>query len=297
MNPSSRRAVLAADLSLFLVAVVWGAGFPFCAHLLEVLSPLWMVALRLSLSALFLLVLFRRRVREADREAWRGSLALGTLMTGVFVLLALGLAASSPGKQAFISGTYVVQVPFLLWLLYRRRPSLFAFGGALVVSLGLGIMAFTPGMRFVAGDLYNAVLALGCACQVLAIGWLARRIDPLTLTTLHLSFAALFLTALALLLEPLPSLALGAVAWGELLFVSLGGTVVAFLVQCTAQRFTPESHAAVIMSLESPFGYLIAVWLGLDPWSPRAVLGGLLILGGVLLTEWETFLRREAEAA
>ena len=76
-------------------------------------------------------------------------------------------------------------------------------------------------------------------------------------------------------------------------FVSLGGTVVAFLVQCTAQRFTPESHAAVIMSLESPFGYLIAVALGLDPWSPRAALGGLLILGGVLLTESETFLRGE----
>lgn len=293
MMQPSRRAVLAADSALFLVAVVWGAGFPFCADLLKVLTPLWMVALRLSVSAVVLLALFHRRVREADSRAWKGSLALGGLMTGVFVLLALGLAASSPGKQAFISGTYVVQVPFLLWVLYRRRPSLFAFGGALVVSLGLGVMAFTPGMRFVLGDLYNAALALGCACQVLAIGYLARRIDPLTLTTLHLAFAALFLTALALVLEPLPSLALGIPAWGELLFVSLGGTVVAFLVQCTAQRFTPESHAAVIMSLESPFGYLIAVALGLDPWSPRAALGGLLILGGVLLTESETFLRGE----
>ena len=293
MMQPSRRAVLAADSALFLVAVVWGAGFPFCADLLKVLTPLWMVALRLSVSAVVLLALFHRRVREADSRAWKGSLALGGLMTGVFVLLALGLAASSPGKQAFISGTYVVQVPFLLWVPYRRRPSLFAFGGALVVSLGLGVMAFTPGMHFVLGDLYNAALALGCACQVLAIGYLARRIDPLTLTTLHLAFAALFLTALALLLEPLPSLALGAVAWGELLFVSLGGSVVAFLVQCTAQRFTPESHAAVIMSLESPFGYLIAVALGLDPWSPRAALGGLLILGGVLLTESETFLRGE----
>ena len=293
MMQPSRRAVLAADSALFLVAVVWGAGFPFCADLLKVLTPLWMVALRLSVSAVVLLALFHRRVREADSRAWKGSLALGGLMTGVFVLLALGLAASSPGKQAFISGTYVVQVPFLLWVLYRRRPSLFAFGGALVVSLGLGVMAFTTGMRFVLGDLYNAALALGCACQVLAIGYLARRIDPLTLTTLHLAFAALFLTALALVLEPLPSLALGIPAWGELLFVSLGGTVVAFLVQCTAQRFTPESHAAVIMSLESPFGYLIAVALGLDPWSPRAALGGLLILGGVLLTESETFLRGE----
>ena len=293
MMQPSRRAVLVADSALFLVAVVWGAGFPFCADLLKVLTPLWMVALRLSVSAVVLLALFHRRVREADSRAWKGSLALGGLMTGVFVLLALGLAASSPGKQAFISGTYVVQVPFLLWVLYRRRPSLFAFGGALVVSLGLGVMAFTPGMRFVLGDLYNAALALGCACQVLAIGYLARRIDPLTLTTLHLAFAALFLTALALVLEPLPSLALGIPAWGELLFVSLGGTVVAFLVQCTAQRFTPESHAAVIMSLESPFGYLIAVALGLDPWSPRAALGGLLILGGVLLTESETFLRGE----
>ena len=293
MMQPSRRAVLVADSALFLVAVVWGAGFPFCADLLKVLTPLWMVALRLSVSAVVLLALFHRRVREADSRAWKGSLALGGLMTGVFVLLALGLAASSPGKQAFISGTYVVQVPFLLWVLYRRRPSLFAFGGALVVSLGLGVIAFTPGMRFVLGDLYNAALALGCACQVLAIGYLARRIDPLTLTTLHLAFAALFLTALALVLEPLPSLALGIPAWGELLFVSLGGTVVAFLVQCTAQRFTPESHAAVIMSLESPFGYLIAVALWLDPWSPRAALGGLLILGGVLLTESETFLRGE----
>ncbi|MCF7936004.1 MAG: DMT family transporter [Synergistales bacterium] len=275
------------------IAAFWGAGFGASHWLLGYVSPLWLIAVRFLISGGILVAIFWRRLRWVEPRDLLLASALGVLVAGTYLAHIIGLSITTPGKQSFIQGANVVMVPFLFALIYKRRPSWFAFSGAALTTAGLFIMAFTPGMSFNVGDLYSLLLALGIALDVLAIGYLCRRMDPLSLAVVQIAAAGVVLLVVAAIFEPCPNLlAFAPRVWGGILFVVIIVTVLPFLAQPMAMRFSPETHAAIILSLESPMGYIEAVMMGQEALNLQVVVGGLVILGGVVVAEMETWFRK-----
>lgn len=288
-----RKRVLMADGAMFIIAIFWGSGFGATSWLLGFLSPMWLLSARFLLSSVILLVLFRKRLRFLTRRDIILGCFLGVLLYFTFVAHIMGLVFTTAGKQSFIASANVVMVPFLFAVFYRRLPSVIATLGALLTTAGLLVMAFTPGMTFNLGDFLSLVLAFGIALHVLAVGNLSRRMDPIALTVIQLATATILFLATALVFEPVPELRALApgVTWG-ILYVAVFVTVIPFLVQTVAQRYSPEVHAAILLSLEGPFGYLFAVVIGQEILNFQVVLGGMIILAGVILAECDTFLRK-----
>ena len=283
-------------MTLVLVAAFWGAGIPISAMLARDITPLWAVSLRVSMSAVFLFLFFPKKILTSTRKDWRLSSVLALIMVGVFVTMTFGLFYSTASKQAFIGGLNVIMVPLLLWAIYKARPSGWVLLSAGLTTLGLLVMGFTPGMEFNLGDLLSFFMAIFYALQCIGVGYCARRVDPVRLVALHIIVLAAMMLPLALIFEPLPHLAaLPLRIWAALLCVSLVNTIICFIVQFKAQRVSPESHVAIILSLESFFGYVIAVASGQDPFHLQGAVGGLLILAGMMLTEAEGFLSKTEE--
>jgi drug/metabolite transporter (DMT)-like permease len=123
------------------------------------------------------------------------------------------------------------------------------------------------------------------------VGNLSRRIDPPALTLLQMVSASVILTVSASLIEPFPSFrAVPLKAWLGIFYVVLFVTVIPFLMQTIAQRYSPEVHAAVLLSLESPSGYVFAVLIGEELVNAQVVLGGMIVFAGVVITELEAFI-------
>lgn len=288
-----RKRVLLADGAMFTIAIFWGSGFGVTNWLLGYLSPLWLLTTRFVLSSLIMLLVFRKRLRFLGRKDVMLGCFLGLLLSVTFVFHIMGLVFTTPGKQSFISSSNVVMVPFLFAFFYKRWPSIIATAGAFLTTAGLLVMAFTPGMTFNFGDFLSLILAVGIALQVLATGNLSRRMDPVALTVVQIVSATFFLFVSASIFEPFPDFSTvePKALWG-VLYVAVFVTVIPFLVQTVAQRFSPEVHAAILLSLEGPFGYLIAVFIGQEILNFQVALGGTVIVAGVLLAECDTFLRK-----
>ncbi|MDL2298261.1 DMT family transporter [Synergistaceae bacterium OttesenSCG-928-D05] len=292
-NDHSTKDILVADLKLVLVAFIWGAGIPMSAVLTRAITPLWAVACRMLLSSLFLLIIFRKKIFTASRRDWAISAMLALVLTCVFTSLTFGLYYSTASKQALIGGLNVIIVPLFVWAFYRKRPSNWVFAGAAITTAGLMIMGFTPGMEFNFGDFLSFIMAIFYALQVMASGYGAKRVDPGRLVALHIIVLAGIMTVLALIFEPMPSAALFTPkVMMTLLAVSLGNTILCFFIQFKALEVTPETHAAIILSLEALFGYLIAVVSGQDPFVLQGAFGGLLMIAGIIVTEAEGFVKK-----
>lgn len=290
--------VLFADVAMLITAVLWGSGFGATDWLLDFLSPLWLMSIRFGLGAAVMVLLFGGRVKTLSRRDLSLGASLGVLLSSTFVAHVFGLLMTSPGKQSFIAGSNVVMVPFLYALVYRRFPSCVAVLGASITTAGLLVMAFTPGMAFNLGDVMSVFLAIGIAFHVLAVGFLSRRMDPVALTVVQTVATAVILVIVALVFEPFPMLDLiPPRAWAGLIYVVLFVTVIPFTIQTVAQRYSPEIHAAILLSMESPFGYAIALATGREAMNGQIILGGLIILVGVLMAESETFLKRRIESS
>lgn len=288
----SPKQILMADMLLVAVAFIWGAGIPMSALLARSITPLWAVALRMIFAAFFLILMFPQKIVSANRRDWAISSLLTVVLTGTFVSLTFGLVYSTASKQAFIGGLNVILVPLFVWAIYKTRPSGWIFAGAAITTAGLLVMGFTPGMEFNFGDFLSFIMAIFYAFQVLAAGFGVRRVEPLRLVTLHIAMLAAVMTLIASIFEPFPNImSFSPKIWGTLLCVSLGNTVLCFIIQFKAQKITPESHVAVIFSLEGLFGYMVAVLSGQDPFHMQGALGGMLVIGGMLVTEAETLLR------
>lgn len=288
----SPKQILMADMLLVAVAFIWGAGIPMSALLARSITPLWAVALRMIFAAFFLILMFPQKIVSANRRDWAISSLLTVVLTGTFVSLTFGLVYSTASKQAFIGGLNVILVPLFVWAIYKTRPSGWIFAGAAITTAGLLVMGFTPGMEFNFGDFLSFIMAIFYAFQVLAAGFGVRRVEPLRLVTLHIVMLAAVMTMIASIFEPFPNImSFSPKIWGTLLCVSLGNTVLCFIIQFKAQKITPESHVAVIFSLEGLFGYMVAVLSGQDPFHMQGALGGMLVIGGMLVTEAETLLR------
>jgi drug/metabolite transporter (DMT)-like permease len=290
---AARTRILIADAAMLAVAALWGVGYPVSDALLDRIGPLWLLALRFSATSLMLLALFGKRLKRLDRSQLIQASGVGLVLAITYILHIYGLVYTTGGKQAFIVGTNVVMVPFLMALLYRKWPGWMATSAAAVTTVGLLVMAFSPNMALNFGDALSLVLSLLVAIQVIVVGYCARRMDPIAFASVQMLVTCALLLPLAILFEPFPARQAFADSWKGILFLAAGPTVFAFVVQSMAQKHAPETHAAILLAMESPFGYLVSISMGLDSWSLQFALGGVLILAGVFLAEWETFRERE----
>jgi drug/metabolite transporter (DMT)-like permease len=287
-----RKSIL-ADGTILLVAVLWGAGYPVSDFLLQEMGPLWLSAIRLGIAALVMTALFRNRIVRVERRLLLPAAGAGILIAAQFLFQIFGLLFTTPGRQAFIAGTNVVMVPLLYCALYRKNPATTGLLAAFLCTAGLMVMAFTPGMAFNRGDALSCLLALSIALDILVIGHLCRLMDPMALAVFQVDIAAIAVGAAALLFEPFPGSSLSATGWAGLLYLVFGLTLFAFWAQNTAQRTADETHAAILLSLEGPFGYILSVAAGREPLNGQVLSGGIVILAGVLLSVYSKSGRRK----
>ena len=90
--------------------------------MLDYLPPNWINAFRFITAALIMIPLFYRKLRLMNRQEIIGGTILGVFMFGGFTLQTIGIQYTTAGKSGFITSTYVVMVPFLVWALRRKFP-------------------------------------------------------------------------------------------------------------------------------------------------------------------------------
>ena len=290
----SDKKVLFADIAMVMIAVFWGSGFGVSHMLLRHITPLWLISLRFVGSALIVMSIFRKRLSLLSGKDFLLAFVGGLILAGAFIFHILGLNITTPGKQAFIQSTNVIMVPALYSVIYRKSPGLAGAAGAVLTTLGLLVMAFTPGMTFNLGDLLSLGLAFFVALNVLSVGNFSRRMDPIGYAVVSIVSSALVITAFAILFEPFPDMhGLGVPFWTGLSYVVVMVTVIPFLIQPMAQRHSPDTHAAILQSTECLWGYAIAVFMGEEVLNRQVLLGGMVIFIGIIVAESDMFSHTE----
>ena len=159
-----------ADLALICITLIWGATFVVVKEALDYSSVLLFLALRFSLAAVALALVFRRRYPTLfqRRAAWRGGIAAGLCLFAGFFLQTLGLRYTTASKSAFITGLAVVLVPSLGTIVYRKGPRWQEVLGVLVATAGLGLLTLQGhDLRIGEGDLLKELLKrLGCSSSL-----------------------------------------------------------------------------------------------------------------------------------
>lgn len=282
---------------IVLATLIWGSTFFIMKDTLDDISLMFLLAFRFTVAAALLAVVFHRRWRLVTRGCWARGAVLGVLLFGAYAVQNYGLMDTTPGKNAFFTAVYCVIVPFLHWAADRQRPDRFHIIAAFLCIAGIGLVSWDGGFSLTRGDLLTLCSGFLYACHIAAVSKFSQKDDVFLLTVIQFGATALCCWAGALLTHGIPAGALPARAWWVLVYLALAATSLALLFQNIGQKYTSPSSAAVLLSLEAPFGVAFSVAFGAEAPTPFMYAGFFLIFIAILCSETKfSFLRKKAAA-
>lgn len=274
-----------ADLSLLGITLIWGSTFIVVKKAIADLPPFPFLAVRFALAFLSLLpFLWPKRNYINKRTVFTG-LALGVFLFSGYALQTLGMLYTSASKAGFITGLSVVLVPAFVAIATKKLPQPTLILGITSATFGLALLSLGNQLQLNQGDLLVFFGAIGFALHIFFVGRYAPQADATVLATGQI-FSVALLSTLASFILPQPALHFSANAWMGIFLTAIPATSLAFFVQTKMQQFTTSSHTALIFASEPVFSAIFAFILAGEILPPRGLVGALLVLIGMLASEF-----------
>lgn len=272
-------------LVLVFVTMLWGGTFLVTRVALRFVGPFGFVGLRFAVAAVAVALVVRPHPASFRRQELIGGLSIGVILFLGYGLQADGLRTVASGESAFLTALYVPMVPVLEFLLFCRKPGLGALAGLLLACAGLVLISGVTPSDFTlgAGEVLTLGGALAAAFEIVLIGRFSAHTDPRRIALVQLVTVSVLSLATegargGRILTGAP-FAIGAV---------LGlGLITAFIMvaQNWAQRSVAANRASLIYAMEPVWAGLIGASFG-EAFAPAQVLGGAMIVGSVILSQW-----------
>ncbi len=290
-----KDSIFKADLLLLLVAVIWGFSFVAQRTAMEDLGPFTFNGLRFSLAVLFLIPIYlilRNRKNNTlitvkpiiqIQKQYHKLIITGFVLFIAANLQQMGIVYTTAGKAGFITGLYVVIVPFL-GIFIKQKTNLGNWIGASFAVIGLYLLSIRKGFSLGWGDLLVLFGAFLWALHVLLIGSLSKKLDALLIAIFQFSITAFLSLLIGVISEPLSFKAIIG-AGIPILYGGLMSVGIAYTLQIVAQKNTHPSHAAIILSMESLFSVIGGYLLLRESLSLKELTGCLLMFVGMIISQ------------
>jgi len=285
--------------------LIWAAGLPAADHLIPLLPPEHLTALRMTITALALVPIWvaLEGPRVLATAGWLRGAMVGALIGLGAWFLVMGQAIGGAVTAAVISATMPL-VGMTIEVIWDGRRMTRALAIGLGLSLAGGMLALDWG----AGRPALGLGAVLCFASVITFTLGSRltvtafpQHSPLGRTAVTLTGAAITssLVALAMVVFgrlPLPDLApWGAGEWGAMAIYSVGAMAISQVLWILSVGRLGIGMASLHINA-APF-YVMAILAALGgPWIWGQVVAALLVAAGVIIAQGFPFGRQGARA-
>lgn len=296
--PSARASASSLYLRLVLVALFWGGTFVAGRAVAGSTPGILAATLRFAIAAPLLVLVTWRFEGGLPRLNGRQALhTLGLGLTGIFLynLCFFGALEEIPaGRSALFVAFNPIVTALLMSVLTRERLSRIKWLGIGIAFVGAAIIVTRGDVLGAMEDISQSVGA-GEGMMLIAItAWafytlIGRHamatISPIAATTYAALWGLVLLAAASVVQTDVSDWA--AVDWAELgLIAYLGvfGTVIGFIWYYQGVKQLGAAQAAVFNNLVPVFGILLSAVVLSEPILISMVVGGVLVVLGVALT-------------
>ena len=220
------------NLLLLLTAMIWGTAFVFQRVGMDSIEPITFNAARMALAAVMVGALaFGLRQRKnknvfpdgtagmsapvaTDNAAANenvseptcsqtvtGGICCGLFLTAGSVFQQMGVVYTTAGKAGFITAMYMLLVPILNFLLFKKKNSWLVW---LAVFFGVGgmyLLCVKEDFSLTLGDMLVCICALMFSGHILCCDYFVKRANPIELAALQFTTAAVVSAGIAFCIE------------------------------------------------------------------------------------------------
>lgn len=292
-NTNTRKRNIARAL-LLAAALIWGSSFIVVKNTVETIPTHWLLFMRFSLAAVLLTLVMFKRLKKMDLATFKEGALLGVLLFIFYSVQTLGVSApvlgaqaTTAGKSAFLAAMYCVVTPFMVWLVNKKKPDRYNISAALLCIVGIGFVVLSGGEGGVLlGDVMILSTAVVTSLYLVLIARFTQRRDEMLITIVHFAVAAVLALIVALIFEDFP-VGVPTASWVSVAYLAVLCSAVCMGFQNYGLKYAPANSAALLVSLEAPFGVVLAMLVGgsEEQLTPLLVVGFVLIFVAVIISE------------
>lgn len=290
---SSKKLNLVGQLMLLLATLAWGTSFFILKETIETVYELFVLAIRFLFSGIVLGLIYIKRIKKASKKTIIHGLTLGGILVSAYIVQTYGLSFTTPSRNAFLTSSYCVMVPFLAWIITKIAPKPYNVISAVMCIVGIGFVAFSGESEQASNTLLGDGLTLVCAIFYgLQIIFISRYQDAGEDTSVLLVLQLLTVGVVCAVLSVIFELPQGTAGYSldiekilKIGYLAVVCTMLAQMAQIYGQKFTTPNQASLILSLEAVFGTLFSVILGDEKLTVGLVIGFIIIFIAMIINE------------
>ena len=284
---------------LILTAMIWGTAFVFQRVGMESIEPITFNAARMALAAVAVgavsaMPIASEKERLASYSAqqcarYRRDTIVGGICCGAFLAAAsifqqMGVVYTTAGKAGFITAMYMLLVPVINFVFFKKRNSWIVWLAVLLGVVGMYLLCMTEGFSLGRGDTLVCICAVLFSGHILCCDHFVKLGNPIRISAIQFASCTVISAVAALILEQ-PGVAKIVSAAIPILYCGIVSGGIGYTLQIIAQKFTDPTVASLLMSLESVFAVIAGALLLGERMTSRELLGCAIMFAAIVLVQ------------
>lgn len=284
MTLNDKKKVTLSYLALLITSLIFGSSFFILKDALDTMPTFFVLAFRFSVGAVVVgLIFFKSLLRMRWKSLLHG-MAVGCVLVAAYTLQTLGLLDTTPGKNAFLTATYVILVPFAMWVFFREKPRWKNLGAALLCLAGIGLISLSGDLSIGIGDILTLCSGIFYSLQIVFIKHFTDKDEAGQLLFGEVLTAAIAFWIITLIKKEVPQ-SIDNDQLFPLLYLAFAVTGAAQTMQMLGQKYTSANTTSLIISLEAPFGVIFSILFYNERPTAQIYVGFALVFVAVLVSE------------
>ena len=289
---------LLGSIILLITSIIWGLAFVFQRTGMDSIEPVTFNAVRMATAAAFLVILSlildlnrknefskdKSESKEKLNATLKGGIFCGFFLAASSITQQMGMVHTTAGKAGFITAMYMLFVPIINLIIFKKRGSVKLWIAVALGIVGTYLLCVTDGLAFTEGDLYILACALLFSGHILCCDKFAPKCDPVKLSAIQFIVAALISSVFAFIFES-PAIEKVIDATIPILYCGVVSGGIGYTLQIIGQKHTDPTAASIIMSLESVFAAITGAILLNETMNESEIIGCCIMFAAIILIQ------------
>ncbi len=279
---------------LLFVVLIWGLSPLVSKHLMGVYSPAIKTSFNSLVCVLTMLLISIKKLKLLNKEYFKVALTTGLFYAAACVMQQVGLEKTTPARYAFLENLSCLVVPFLVWLLTKKRPRVLEFVGAGLCLISAFILSGVGfGGNFGVGELLCGLAGIFYGVNIAGTGIKAKKLDGGLYLLVQFTAQWLVSTVYALCFEDI-RFSFAPQNLGLTIGITLVSSVLGWSLRTLCLKHLSPTLVAVIMPFSAVVTSLLSVLVGQDSLSSELIIGGVVGLAAALIADFQPKKKQKA---
>lgn len=284
---------------LLLTALIWGTAFVFQRVGMESIEPITFNAARMALATIATgLVAFLTQRKgpnsseprtAVEQKQYKRNTIIGGICCGCFlslgsILQQMGLVYTTAGKAGFITAMYMLLVPIIGFVFFKKKNTWLVWLSVLLGVVGMYFLCISGELRLSYGDALVCICAVFFSCHILCCDYFAGRGNPIWISAIQFATVTVISSVAAMIAEE-PSVEKLVSATIPIIYCGIVSGGIGYTLQIVAQKYTDPTIASLLMSMESVFAVIAGAILLHEHMSIRELSGCVIMFAAIVLIQ------------